>query len=186
MMRAEDVLEVLDLLGAQGIRVWVDGGWNVDALLGAQTRPHNDLDLVIDHVNVERCRAAMTRAGFAPKATDAATAHNFVMVDAAGREVDVHLVDRTSTMPGPDGVDIYGPNGLAYEVGALDATGTIVGRAVPCCTADFVVRSHTTYEPDLDDARDVYALHERFGIPLPAMYERFRAEVSRAAGRPPP
>jgi lincosamide nucleotidyltransferase A/C/D/E len=184
-MRAEDVLAVLDLLGAHGIRVWIDGGWNVDALLGAQTRPHNDLDLVIDHVDVVRYRAAMAGAGFETKSSNAATQFNFVMVDATGREVDVHLVDRTSTMPGPAGVEVYGPQGLAYEVGALDATGTIAGRSVQCCSAEFVVRSHTAYEPDLDDARDVYALHERFGIPLPQVYERFRAAVSRADGRPP-
>jgi lincosamide nucleotidyltransferase A/C/D/E len=185
MMRDRDVLDVLDLLCAHRIDVWVDGGWNVDALLGVQTRPHNDLDLVIDHVDVARYRAAMVSAGFETKPTADAMEHNFVMVDAAGREVDVHLVDRTSTMPGPAGVDVYGPKGLAYEVGALDATGTIAGRSVQCCTAEFVVRSHTAYEPDLDDARDVYALHERFGIPLPTMYERFRAAVSRAGGRPP-
>ena len=74
-MRASDVLEVLDLLAAAGVEVWVDGGWNVDALLGAQTRPHNDLDLVIDHVDVDRVRDALTAAGFVAKPSDFATAH---------------------------------------------------------------------------------------------------------------
>ena len=94
----------------------------------------------------------------------------------------MHLVDRDVVVAVAGGIDVYGPNGLEYEVGSLDATGTIGGRTVRCCTADFMVRSHTTYEPDLDDARDVFALCERFGIPLPEMYERFRDAVSRGAG----
>ena len=182
VMTVADVLYVLDLLDAAEIVVWVDGGWGVDALLGEQTRDHNDLDLAINHYDVDGYRPAMAANGFRPTETLHATPKNFVLADRDGREVDVHLVDRDVVVPVADGIDVYGPNGLEYEVGSLDATGTIGGRIVRCCTADFVVRSHTTYEPDLDDARDVFALTERFGIPLPEMYERFRDAVSREAG----
>jgi len=44
-MTAGDVLEIVDLLEGVGVESWVDGGWSVDALLGEQTRPHEDLDL---------------------------------------------------------------------------------------------------------------------------------------------
>ena len=158
MMTAADVLYVLDLLDAAGIVAWVDGGWGVDALLGEQTRDHNDLDLAINHFDVDGYRAAMRANGFHPTETLHATPKNFVMADRDGREVDVHLVDRDVVVAVAGGIDVYGPNGLEYEVGSLDATGTIGGRTVRCCTADFMVRSHTTYEPDLDDARDVFAL----------------------------
>jgi hypothetical protein len=94
------------------------------------------------------------------------------MADTAGREVDVHLVDRTVVAHDANGVEIYGPNGLEYEVGSLDATGVIANRSAECVTAAFQVRSHTGYEHDADDARDVLALCERFGIPVPAQYER--------------
>jgi len=47
-MTADDVCGFLDLLDAQGIRIWLDGGWGVDACLGSQTRRHGDLDIVID------------------------------------------------------------------------------------------------------------------------------------------
>ncbi len=182
MMTATDVLYVLDLLEGVGIVAWVDGGWGVDALLGEQTRDHNDLDLAIDHFDVDGYRATMGASGFHATETLHATPTNFVMTDRNGREVDVHLVDRDVVVAVAGAIDVYGPNGLAYEVGSLDATGTIGGRTVRCCTADFMVRSHTTYEPDLDDARDVFALCERFAIPLPQMYERFRDAVSRGAG----
>ena len=170
-MRDADVLMVLDVLTGAGIEVWVDGGWGVDALLGAQTRPHNDLDLVIDHLDADRYRTLMAANGFHVLTSRHNTPRNFVMADAEGREVDVHLVDRRVVVRGDDGVDVYGPNGLEYEVGALDGTGTIAGRSVACCTAEFQVRSHTGYEHDAEDAHDVLALHERFGIPLPPQYE---------------
>jgi lincosamide nucleotidyltransferase A/C/D/E len=43
-VRAEDVLAVLDRLGAAGVAVWLDGGWGIDALLGRQSRAHADAD----------------------------------------------------------------------------------------------------------------------------------------------
>ena len=116
----------------------------------------------------------MSAAGYRPKPTDAGTPRNFVMIDDARREVDVHLVDLGVVIPVADGFDVYGPDGLAYEVGALEGWGTIDGQRVPCCTAEFQVRSHSTYEPDFDDYRDVRALCDRFGIALPEVYERFR------------
>src|SRR3954452_25100818 len=40
-----DVLSVLALADGAGARLWIDGGWGVDALLGGQTREHGDLDV---------------------------------------------------------------------------------------------------------------------------------------------
>jgi lincosamide nucleotidyltransferase A/C/D/E len=170
MMTAAHVLDVLDVLDDAAIRVWVDGGWGVDALLGEQTREHNDLDIAINHDDVARYRSAMERHGYRDKPSGHATPRNFVMIDDSGREVDVHLVDREVIVTEAEGVAVYGPNGLAYEVGSLEGTGTIAGRAVACCTAEFQMRSHTGYQPDADDVRDITALHERFGIPLPPSY----------------
>ena len=64
-MDADDVLRVIDRLASADIRVWVDGGWGVDALLGRQTRRHHDLDaeeagavaVIRSRIAAERCRA---------------------------------------------------------------------------------------------------------------------------------
>ena len=48
MMDGVDVLQALDALAADGIDVWLEGGWSVDALLERQTREHADLDVVVD------------------------------------------------------------------------------------------------------------------------------------------
>lgn len=55
MMRASDVIMIINALAAAGVDAWLDGGWGVDALVGEQTRPHDDLDLVIAR---ERARMA--------------------------------------------------------------------------------------------------------------------------------
>ncbi len=44
-MTSDDVREILERLAGGDMVVWVEGGWGVDALLGEQTRPHDDLDL---------------------------------------------------------------------------------------------------------------------------------------------
>ena len=57
-MTAEDVCDFLALTDGHGIRIWLDGGWAVDACLGSQTRRHSDLDIVIE----ERHLALITTA----------------------------------------------------------------------------------------------------------------------------
>ena len=49
-MTADAVLEVIATLEEASVRVWLDGGWGVDALLGEQTRNHADLDLNASNV----------------------------------------------------------------------------------------------------------------------------------------
>lgn len=48
-MKAETVIELLELFAENGIETVLDGGWGVDALLGFQTREHSDLDIAIPH-----------------------------------------------------------------------------------------------------------------------------------------
>jgi lincosamide nucleotidyltransferase A/C/D/E len=169
-MRAVDVLAFLDLLDAASIPVWVDGGWGIDALLGEQTRPHNDLDIALRFADMERFVGLMDARGYRRVQEDGP--YNFVLEDAEGRLVDVHIFDSGSTQVGADGIEVYGPNGLAYEFGSLEGRGTILGRPVACCTVECQVKSHTGYALDENDERDVMALHRRFGVALPAPYLR--------------
>jgi Aminoglycoside-2''-adenylyltransferase len=48
LTKLADVLAVLDLAEESGVRLWVDGGWGADALLGEQTRKHGDLDVPVE------------------------------------------------------------------------------------------------------------------------------------------
>jgi lincosamide nucleotidyltransferase A/C/D/E len=173
-MTAADVIEILDLLEAGGIRVWLNGGWGVDALLGRQTREHDDLDITISAIDRNACGDVMRSFGFTMFRID--SEFNWVMVDPHDRLVDVHIVDFSNTRPGDRGPTLYGWGGLPFEVGSLNGVGEIAGRKVNCETADAQVRGHTTYPPDEFDEQDVVALCQKFAIDVPPLFEHKGSE----------
>jgi lincosamide nucleotidyltransferase A/C/D/E len=170
-MTTGDVLGFLDLMNAHGIRIWLDGGWAVDACLGSQTRRHGDLDIVIEQRDVAAVVAALERVAYTPVPRPDTRAWNFVLGDDAGHQIDFHVI-----VLGEDGRGVYGPpeNGESYPTEALTGKGTINGRTVDCVTPEWLVRFHTGYQLDETDWADVSALCERFGIPVPSEYRRFR------------
>src|SRR6478672_4276653 len=90
MMQAADVPAVLAVLDAAGVPAWVDGGWGVDALVGRQTRPHSDLDLVIALDQADPAIDALAPLGFAVAGDARPT--RLVLRDGAGRQIDCHTV----------------------------------------------------------------------------------------------
>ena len=168
-MATSRVLELLDFLDDHQIRVWLSGGWGVDALLGRQTREHDDLDITISAADRQTYAVAMAKLGFTTYRID--NDFNWVLVDGLGRLVDVHLVDFSETRRGSDGIDIYGSAGLPFEVGSLEGSGEIAGRKVKCETAEFQVRGHTRYTPDEQDYNNVLALCRTFSIEVPELFK---------------
>lgn len=165
MMRAEDVLAVLDLLDRAGVEVWLDGGWGVDALLCEQTRPHEDLDVVVRAEDLAGLGRIMRDHGFPPLREDGP--YRQVLGDDGGRLVDVRAVDLGgATRTDERGVAGCGPGGPPPSAGSLTGVGRVRGRRVGCTTAEFQIASHTGYAIGDDDERDVLALHRRFGVPL--------------------
>jgi len=169
---AEDVLALLDLADALGVRIWLDGGWAVDACLGEQTRKHADVDIVVTESEVAALVAALCEKGYRALPRSDTRPWNFVLGDPYGRDIDFHVV-----VLDDGGNAIYGPpeNGDRYPATALDGTGAITGRAVACVTPEQQVIFHTGYPVDEDDWADVSRLCARFGIPVPDDYARFVA-----------
>jgi lincosamide nucleotidyltransferase A/C/D/E len=66
---AANASRILGQLEAAGLVVWLDGGWGVDALVGRQTRPHRDLDLVIARDDLAAAQQTLASAGFSHDAT---------------------------------------------------------------------------------------------------------------------
>ncbi|MEM6356356.1 MAG: hypothetical protein AAF844_11840, partial [Pseudomonadota bacterium] len=58
--------------------VWLDGGWGIDALIGRQTRPHEDVDIVIEERHAESLVLSLRQAGFADVPRDDTRPCNFV------------------------------------------------------------------------------------------------------------
>jgi lincosamide nucleotidyltransferase A/C/D/E len=163
-MTADDVSGFLGLMDAHGIRVWLDGGWGVDACLGYQTRHHFDLDIVIEERHLEIVTIALKRLGYEPVPRPDTRPWNFVLGDDTGRQIDFHVI-----VLDEGGRGLYGPPGTedCYPAEALTGKGSVKGRPVDCITPEWLVRFHTGYQVDATDWADVSALCARFGIPIP-------------------
>lgn len=159
---------------ALGIEIWIDGGWGVDALLGEQTRPHSDLDIVVQKADLEILLAHLDEQGFQPVARDDTCPWNFVLGNGRGQEIDLHVIVLDS-----EGNGIYGPaeNGELYPVNALGGQGSIGGVPVRCISPEFQMSSHTGYDFGKKDYRDLQALADRFGLDLPQAYKDRFGEV---------
>lgn len=167
-MTEHDVLEFLDLAEEHDVRIWLDGGWAVDACLGHQTRSHADLDIVLQANDLNEVVRLLRDRGYKPAPRNDTRLWNFAMGDQKGREVDFHVVVLDTA-----GNGIYGPpeNGEMYPAEALTGSGVIGVSTVACITPAWLVKFHSGYELDDNDRADVSALCERFDIPLPTEFE---------------
>lgn len=165
MMQVEDVLELYKLFEENGIKVWIDGGWGIDALLEKQTRPHKDLDIATDHKNKPKLRELLEERGYKDIERDDTSDWNFVLGDGE-REVDVHTF-----VFDDKGENVYG---TAYPKQSLSGTGTINGKVVNCIPPEWVVKFHeqATYEPKEKDIQDVNAICDKFNLEPPENYKK--------------
>jgi lincosamide nucleotidyltransferase A/C/D/E len=168
MMTETDVIEVVGRLERAGLNYWLDGGWGVDALLGEQTREHNDLDMAVELRSIEHVLGALEPVGFRITVDERPT--RLVVADAAGRRIDLHPITLDA-----EGTGIQagaGPNGgdAVYTASGLSGAGVIAGKKVRCLTPELQILHHRGYEPLQNDRQDVRLLCERFGLPLPSRY----------------
>ena len=166
-MESVKVVNLYKMLTGFGIKIWLDGGWGVDALLGKQTRKHGDVDIVIQQCDVEKLREKLYGEGYQEKIQDDTSDWNFVLMDNKGGVVDVHVITFDS-----EGNGIYGPKdkGIMYPAYSFLGKGSIDGLLLDCLSAEFQVLSHTGYEIDDNDRKDVFALCTQFGVPIPKEY----------------
>ena len=170
-MTSADVIDLYAALQNQGVKIWVDGGWGVDALLGEQTRSHGDLDIAIEQKDVPMLREFLEDRGYREIKPEIARPWNFVLGDASGREMDVHVIVLTEKGDG-----LYGPaeKGEMYPAASLTGIGKIGGQTVRCISPEWAIQFHSGYELKEKDFRDVSALCAKFGIGLPAIYGHFK------------
>lgn len=164
---AGDVLEILALARECGARLWIDGGWGVDALLGGQTRSHGDLDVAVEARHVSALESRLLRAGFRRCEEPGATAWNFLMSRPGGAVLDLHVIELDDA-----GNGVLGPpeQNAVYPGPALTGHGVIAGQDVDCISPEGVVAFHDAYRGNEKDRQDVRAVCARFGIGVPEQY----------------
>ena len=151
-MTAERVLKVLDAL--TGLDVWVDGGWGVDALVGRQTRAHEDLDLGVARPELDRVVELLGALEY--DITDA----RYLQVTVQLTHVDGHRIDLHPSTPMPGGgTEQLDFDGNTYFIPpAVD--GRIGGQRVRCMPASAQRRSHQGYKLRPQDLHDMQLLDE--------------------------
>lgn len=166
-MQADEVLRVVGELQARNLRVWVDGGWGVDALLGEVTRSHDDVDLVVELRALPEVYGCLSALGLS--LSEDLSPVRVVLRSPNGRQVDLHLVtfaeDGTGWQVGasPDGSDCPYPSEGFTE-------GQILETVVPCLSAELQLEHHSGYPPRGRDRSDMVRLASRFGLDLPSSY----------------
>ena len=164
-MGPDRLVDLVAHLASHGVRVWLDGGWAIDALLGRQRRRHDDLDVVAALEDVAGIEAALGELGYLR--VDAGDARIVVMLDDVGHQVDVHPVVFTEE---GDGVYQMTTGGdWIYPRHGFSGSGEVLGRRVACLTPEVMMLCHATgYALDAVHQADVTALSEGFGLPIPA------------------
>ena len=100
MVTKDDACWIIGLSAGAGIGVYLDGGWGVDALVGRETRAHNDIDLFVQRGDYQRFVDLIADEGFSEVAASFTTEDHTVWQDEAGRivEVEVSCIDPESQL----------------------------------------------------------------------------------------
>jgi lincosamide nucleotidyltransferase A/C/D/E len=166
MMDLAAVLAVLNRLDGQAVTTWLDGGWGIDALIGEQTRPHGDLDLVVEQAALGQARVAVRTLGYRhdPAVTPGLPAR-VVLLDSNRRQVDLHpvVIDAEGNGRQPLGDGAWG----SYPADGLTGVGLIGGRRVRCLTPHLQLRHHLGYPPRTNDRHDLRLLAKKFALSVP-------------------
>ncbi|HHV04776.1 MAG: aminoglycoside nucleotidyltransferase [Bacilli bacterium] len=164
MVNKEDAIEIISYAVDNGIDIWLDGGWGVDALLGTQTRVHNDIDLFVEKINSKKFIDIIKEKGFSEIEEAYTTASHTVWKDTKGRIIDLHIFEFNE-----QGNLVF--EGETYSGDVFSGIGKISNKVVKCISAENQVLFHLGYEHDENDVHDVRLLCERFNIPIPNEYK---------------
>jgi lincosamide nucleotidyltransferase A/C/D/E len=152
--------QILAVLGAlHEIDVTIGGGWGIDALLGHQTRPHHDVDLLVREEQFDAARATLLDAGFCV-VLDEFPDRVILESPALGR-VDLNNL-------------VYNDAGDAYQRGEGGwfetfprwgfTEGRLAGMRVRCLTPAVQLAKHEGYPLRSFEAQDLQLLRRLAGV----------------------
>lgn len=166
-MRADQAADLQRCAVERGLDWCVVGGWGVDALLGRQTREHDDLDVLVPLAGLPTLLGLCEQDGFRlahvweesrplpgrQPLLGEPVPSAFVLVHDDGRSLDVHVHDEAG-----DGVVVLWDTDLVLTRADLAAAGRLDGVPVRCLTAAAQLRAHAGYDLPPAHAEDVRAL----------------------------
>ena len=167
-MTSNKVLSLYNWAESNGITVWIDGGWCVNALLGIQTRKHDDLDIAISRKDNIIFRRLLEKSGYSEEKRNDSSAINYVLKNEEGYVVDVHVFEHDDK-----GKIIYG---IPYPFESLTGKGSINGQIVNCINPEYMFKfklwaQDVPCKPRQKDVVDAQLLSQKFGFELPPQYK---------------
>jgi lincosamide nucleotidyltransferase A/C/D/E len=166
-MNERDVVNLLKLIEDIGVSIWIDGGWGVDALIGLQTRAHNDIDVLIEKKNADVFVKMLISKGYSEIEMDYTSECHTVWKNSSDHVIDLHLFEFGEA-------EILYYDNEAYPSNILNGEGTIGGVAVQCLTAEAQLLYHQGYEYKEKDIHDVLLLCETFAFDIPVEYKKYQ------------
>lgn len=167
-MTSKEVVDIYNKLEKLRIKIWIDGGWSVDALLGEQTREHLDLDIAINQKDVASFLEFLKNENYKEMRRD--SEHNLVFRDNSGREIDMHafITDAEENVVG----------GIMYPTQSLTGSGILDGHNVRCISPEYMVQFLAPWlsKHPHKYLQAISALCDKFGIAYPKEYTDFKKE----------
>ena len=172
-MNEHDVVDLLKQINNLGVTAWIGGGWGVDALMGFQTRPHNDIDIYMEKRNGDDFIKMLISKGYSEVKEEYTSEAHRVWKNSSSHIVDLHLIEFKEEDP-----EALYFEGEAYPLYVLGGKGNIGGISVHCFTAEAQLLFHQGYDHGEKDRHDVLLLCKTFGLDIPAEYEYANGEVT--------
>ena len=163
MVRTEDACEIIKYALQNEIKVYLDGGWGVDALLKRESRIHNDIDLFVELKQYHDYIYVIKQHEFEEVNTDYTTDGHTVWKDDKQRIIDLHCFEFTD-----DGI-VY--EGDIFPSKTFSGIGKVGDITVSCIEPLSQVMLHLGYEHDKNDVHDVMLLCQTFQIAIPDEYK---------------
>lgn len=142
-MNAQDVLALYDLLRHAGIKCWIVGGWDIDALLGRESRPHKDLDILVLVEDLDSFFVLLEGHGYSLKLLWPGE-NLWLTAERTGASGDR-----------PTAFVLADSGGRVFTADALTGEGHVSGRAVSCMSVAMQLAAHTGYDLPVSHRQDV-------------------------------
>ncbi len=163
-MTGHDVLRVLDALHLAEVAPIIEGGWGIDALVGRQSRVHNDLDLSVAADELNEAIHVLDVLGYSAVSTH--TPGWMRASTADGRSVELQPLTNDLHQ------HLEGGREFRYDRDHLDGRGFIVGRPVRCLNIEAHILNNAGPEPSERAYADLHLLADAAGARLPAPFGR--------------
>ena len=160
MVTKKDAERIIGMFEDAEVGIFIDGGWGIDALLGYESRKHNDIDIFIEAVNKNNAVEILKGNGYHEIAMGYTTSCHSVWQDGNSRIIDLHIfsydIDHNLIFEGEK-----------YPKDVFAGSGRIGNREVICIAPSYQVQFHLGYDRDENDIKDVLLLCETFNLEIP-------------------